>query len=228
VAESLRIFSDKLEPAAAAGNLHEELMKLVKNELQDHERIFFDGNGYGSAWMEEAKRRGLSNFRSTPEAYAHYDDDKNIELFKRHGILTVEEVRARKNIGLTEYVKIVNIEANTMILITDKEIIPAAIKAGNDMAHGIESKQALGLDVKHELTILNQINDCVRALTVNNEKIADSAAIRIEDPEQAGMHTYRNTIPLMQEERRLVDELEMMIDKKYWPYPDYTDLLFYV
>ncbi len=228
VAESLRIFSDKLEPAAAAGNLHEELMKLVKNELQDHERIFFDGNGYGSAWMEEAKRRGLSNFRSTPEAYAHYDDDKNIELFKRHGILTVEEVRARKNIGLTEYVKIVNIEANTMILITDKEIIPAAIKAGNDMAHGIESKQALGLDVKHELTILNRINDCVRTLTVNNEKIADSAAIRIEDPEQAGMHTYRNTIPLMQEERRLVDELEMMIDKKYWPYPDYTDLLFYV
>ena len=228
VAESLRCFTDRLETVIEKSDLHEEIMKLVKEELRAHERIFFDGNGYGSAWMKEASRRGLSNFRSTPEAFAHYDDAKNVELFKRHGILSFEEIEARKTIGLTEYVKIVNIEANTMILITDKEIIPAAIAAGNDMAHGIESKQTLGLDVKHELSILGKINDCVRALTVNNEKIADSAAIRIADPEQAGMHTYRNTIPLMQEERRLVDELEMLIDKKYWPYPDYTDLLYYV
>jgi len=228
VAESLRCFTDRLETVIEKSDLHEEIMKLVKEELRAHERIFFDGNGYGSAWMKEASRRGLSNFRSTPEAFAHYDDAKNVELFKRHGILSFEEIEARKTIGLTEYVKIVNIEANTMILITDKEIIPAAIAAGNDMAHGIESKQTLGLDVKHELSILGKINECVRALTVNNEKIADSAAIRIADPEQAGMHTYRNTIPLMQEERRLVDELEMLIDKKYWPYPDYTDLLYYV
>ena len=228
VAESLRVYADRLEAFKGHKNLHDELMKLVTEELKSHERIFFDGNGYGNAWMAEAKERGLCNFRSTPEAFIHYDDAKNVELFKRHGILSVEEIEARKNIGLTEYTKIVNIEARTMLLITDKEIIPAAIRAGSEMARGIESKTALGLNVDHELKILNAINEHVRALCINNEKISDSASIKIDDPEQEGMHTYRNTIPLMEEERRLVDELEVMIDKKYWPYPDYTDLLYYV
>ena len=228
VAESLRIYADRLEAFKGHKNLHDELMKLVTEELKSHERIFFDGNGYGNAWMAEAKERGLCNFRSTPEAFIHYDDAKNVELFKRHGILSVEEIEARKNIGLTEYTKIVNIEARTMLLITDKEIIPAAIRAGSEMARGIESKTALGLNVDHERKILNAINEHVRALCINNEKISDSASIKIDDPEQEGMHTYRNTIPLMEEERRLVDELGVMIDKKYWPYPDYTDLLYYV
>ena len=228
VAESLRIYADRLEAFKGHKSLHDELMKLVTEELKSHERIFFDGNGYGNAWMAEAKERGLCNFRSTPEAFIHYDDAKNVELFKRHGILSVEEIEARKNIGLTEYTKIVNIEARTMLLITDKEIIPAAIRAGSEMARGIESKTALGLNVDHERKILNAINEHVQALCINNEKISDSASIKIDDPEQEGMHTYRNTIPLMEEERRLVDELEVMIDKKYWPYPDYTDLLYYV
>ena len=228
VAESLRVYADRLEPHAGQPDLHDALMELVIEELRAHSRIFFDGNGYGSAWMAEAKERGLCNFRSTPEAFIHYDDPKNIRLLKLHGILNEEEIEARKTIGLTEYAKIVNIEANTMLLITDKEIIPAAIRAGSDMAESISAKQALGLSVDHELKLLRRINDCVRALCANNEKIADSAAVRIEDPEQAGMHTYRNTIPLMEAERRLVDELELMIDKKYWPYPDYTDLLYYV
>ncbi len=228
VAESLRCFADRLEKYAGTPQFEDEVRALIVEELKVHERIFFDGNGYGDAWLEEANRRGLCNYRSTPEAFVHYDDPKNVRLFTEHGILTEEEIQARKNIGLTEYVKIVNIEANTMVLITEKEVIPAVISAASDMAFGIESKDALGLNMDYERERLQKITESIRALTENNAKIRRETAVQITDAAESGMHTYRDLIPLMEEERRLVDGLELLVDKKNWPYPDYTDLLYYV
>jgi len=228
VAESLKQFADRLEPYMGKASLQKEMKKLIREELKAHQRILFDGNGYSAEWVREAKKRGLLNLKSTPEAFAHFDDEKNVKLLISHNILSVEELEARKNIGLSKYSNIINIEANTMLLMTKKDIIPACIKYSSEIAFGIESKDALGIDVEHEKKLLSEINNRVKALTLNNEALELVIEKQPADDEKRALYDYKKIIPAMAEERRIVDELELLVDKNAWPYPDYTDLLNYV
>lgn len=228
VAESLKQFADRLEHFAGKPEFEDEVRKLIKEELTAHERILFEGNGYSKEWVKEAKRRGLAAFNSTPEAFVHYDDEENVRLLTSHGILSREEIKARQIIGITKYTNIVNIEARTMLLMAEKDIIPAAVKYGSEMAYGIESKQALGLNVEHELKLLDDINEHVRMLSDNNDKLREVLGTQPADQVKAGLNAYKKILPVMEEERSIVDELELLVDKQSWPYPDYTDLLYYV
>ena len=228
VAESLKQFADRLEPHMGKKSFEKELKKLIKEELTAHERILFEGNGYSKEWIKEAKRRGLAIFKSTPEAFAHYLDEKNLKLLEEHGILTREEIKARCNIGVGKYTNIINIEARTMLLMAEKDILPAAIKYGSELAYGIESKQALGLNVDCELKLASDISEHVNALSVNNEKLKDVLKAQLAEPMKSALNAYKKIVPVMEEERRIVDELELLVDKQSWPYPDYTDLLYYV
>ena len=228
VAESLKQFADRLEPHMGKKSFEKELKKLIKEELTAHERILFEGNGYSKEWIKEAKRRGLAIFKSTPEAFAHYLDEKNLKLLEEHGILTREEIKARCNIGVGKYTNIINIEARTMLLMAEKDILPAAIKYGSELAYGIESKQALGLNVDCELKLASDISEHVNALSINNEKLKDVLKAQPAEPMKSALNAYRKIVPVMEEERRIVDELELLVDKQSWPYPDYTDLLYYV
>lgn len=228
LAESLRQFADRLEKYAGKASLEREMKKLIREELKAHQRILFDGDGYSNEWVKEAKKRGLYNLKSTPEAYAHFDDPKNVEMLGRHGILSYDEIEARKNIGLVKYTNVINIEANTMLLMTKKEIIPACIRFSNEIAFGIESKEALGLDMEHEKSLLKDISEHVKALMENNTVLETLIAKQPSDDEKRAMYDYKKIVPAMTEERRIVDELELMIDKEEWPYPDYTDMLHYV
>ena len=228
VAESLKQFADRLEPHMGKKSFEKELKKLIKEELTAHERILFEGNGYSKEWIKEAKRRGLAIFKSTPEAFAHYLDEKNLKLLEEHGILTREEIKARCNIGVGKYSNIINIEARTMLLMAEKDILPAAIKYGSELAYGIESKQALGLNVDCELKLASDISEHVNALSVNNEKLKDVLKAQPAEPMKSALNAYRKIVPVMEEERHIVDELELLVDKQSWPYPDYTDLLYYV
>ena len=228
LAESLRQFADRLEKYAGKAGLEREMKKLIREELKAHQRILFDGDGYSNEWVKEAKKRGLLNLKSTPEAYAHFDDPKNVEMLGRHGILSYDEIEARKNIGLVKYANVINIEANTMLLMTKKEIIPACIRFSNEIAFGIESKEALGLDMEHEKALLKDISDHVKALMENNAVLETLIAKQPSDDEKKAMYDYKKIVPAMAEERRIVDELELMVDKEEWPYPDYTDMLHYV
>ena len=228
VAESLKQFADRLEPHIGKDSLEKEIKAIIKEELTAHERILFEGNGYSKEWVKEAKRRGLAIFKSTPEAFAHYLDDKNIRLLTEHGILTKEEVQARCNIGVGKYTNIINIEARTMLLMAEKDILPAAIKYSSELAYGIESKQALGLNVDCELKLVSDISERVNELSINNESLKTVLKNQPSEPMKAALNAYRKIVPTMEEERRIVDELELLVDKQSWPYPDYTDLLYYV
>ena len=228
LAESLRQFADRLEKYAGKAGLEREMKKLIREELKAHQRILFDGDGYSNEWVKEAKKRGLLNLKSTPEAYAHFDDPKNVEMLGRHCILSYDEIEARKNIGLVKYANVINIEANTMLLMTKKEIIPACIRFSNEIAFGIESKEALGLDMEHEKALLKDISDHVKALMENNAVLETLIAKQPSDDEKKAMYDYKKIVPAMAEERRIVDELELMVDKEEWPYHDYTDMLHYV
>lgn len=227
VAESLKIFADELEKEESA-DIESAVRQLIKRELTEHKRIIFNGNGYEDLWVEEAEKRGLMNFASTPDAYRHYDDEKNIRLMENAGVLTAEEIRSRKSIGLTEYVQIMNIEIRTMLEMIDKQIIPAVIRYAGMLAEGINQRKKAGFAASGESSILSRIEDEFGNLSKYRDLMEEALNNEPSDMQEAGDFICAVIKPYMQECRRAADSLETMTDKKYWPFPDYTDILFYI
>ena len=131
VAQVLREFAEELDGAV---NFQKALHDLIKRTIVEHKRILFNGNGYEDAWIEEAEHRGLSNFRTTPEALVHYMDKKNVELFTQNKVLSESEMRARAEIYFENYCKVLNVEALTMVDMTRRSILPAVSKFAGDTA----------------------------------------------------------------------------------------------
>ncbi|MCQ2400351.1 MAG: glutamine synthetase III [Lachnospiraceae bacterium] len=227
VAESLRLFADELEKADA-GRVEEAAKELIRRELTEHKRIIFNGNGYEDLWVEEAEKRGLMNFASTPDAYRHYDDEKNIRLMEVNGVLSAEEIRSRKSIGLTEYVQLMNIEIKTMLEMIDKQIIPAVIGYAGKLAGGINQRKAAGFTAEKETELLGRIEEEYETLSKYRDLMEEAFNAEPGGMQEAGDYIYETIKPYMNECRKAADRLETMTDKKDWPFPDYTDILFYV
>ena len=226
VAESLEQYADKLE---AAEDFDKAIDELIKDVLTKHQRIIFNGDGYEEEWVAEAEKRGLLNLTSTVAAAPYLAAQKNIELFKKHGIFSEVESMARYEIKLEEYSKIINIEALTMIDMAKKDIAPAVSSYSAELAATAISKKELGVNAKAELEVLTKISDLAAVL---NDKIAtlESAVIKageFELKEQADFF-HDTVIPAMNELRLVADELETLTAEAYWPFPGYGDLLFSV
>ena len=142
VADALMDFSDELE---GAEDFNSSLKKLIKRELKKHRRILFNGNGYSKEWEAEAERRGLSNYKRTPDALIHYCDEKNVALFERHRIYSLKEMESRLEISLDEYKKAIHIEALTMIEMLRRQILPSAMRFCSSLASSLEVKEPLSL-----------------------------------------------------------------------------------
>ena len=225
VADKLSVYADELEKAGkTAAN---EALRIIRRELTEHRRIIFNGNGYGTEWIEEAGKRGLLNIASTPEAYSHFDDEKNIELFARHGILGRDEIASRKNIGLTEYVKTVGIEAKTMLMMIDKQIMPAVVEYGRELAGGICASEEKVLS-RTGKKLSRSIGDDLDSLAGARDALETLLKKVPGDAQEAGNYMHEKVRPQMEKCRLAADRLEMEVGKEKWPYPDYTDILFYV
>ncbi|HIU88162.1 MAG TPA: glutamine synthetase III [Candidatus Avilachnospira avistercoris] len=226
VAESFRQFADELENVPPE-ELPQEIDSIVKREFTAHQRIIFNGNGYGEEWVKEAEERGLLNLKNTPETMKHFVNEKNLALFKKHGIYNFSEMQARHDITLDEYIKVEQIEASTMIYMSDKLIFPAALKYISDVSEGIGSIKALGLSTDKELPLLNEMASKLMRL---KDKTAELESLLKELPEdivEAADFIADKLIPVMGEIREAADCLERKVAKNYWPYPDYADILFY-
>ena len=138
MADELKQFADRLEKAES---FHQALQELLRDTFRDHQRIIFDGNGYDDDWVQEAKRRGLSNLRDTVDCMPAYIDEKNVALFSRFGILTPEEMHARYEIHLENYCKVTAIEAATLRDMTLRGILPAVTRYTGDLAKGVVRKR---------------------------------------------------------------------------------------
>lgn len=229
VAEELKQFADILENS---NNFKEDLNTLIKNTIRDHKRIIFNGNNYSDEWVQEAKKRGLSNLETTPDALPHFIDKKNVKLFTSHNVLSETEVNSRYEILADNYCKTIHIEALTMIDITKKYIIPSTLKYQGEIAKIANSKRQLLPDVPCQLeeNLLNSLAVLGNCLYTNLDNL-ESAVINARN------HTdlleiskyYRESVFIkMQELRSVVDELETLIGKEYWPLPTYSELLFSV
>ncbi len=224
MAEELSRFADVLEQAE---DFEGELQKLVSKALFEHRRIIFDGNGYSDEWKEEAARRGLSNLPSTAEALPTYVSQKNIDLVLRHGIFTENEFKARHAIHLESYNKKINIEARTMVDMAIHQILPAALKYTHQLCDMVHSKQKLSMPCKTELTLIKQLSAHTDGLYEAVETLKKALTVIPRDPQAAAARYHNRVVPAMQALRTEADVLEELTDKSCWPYPTYSDLLYY-
>ncbi len=229
VAESLRQYANRLEKAA---DFDAELHDLIREVIRAHRRIIFNGNGYGEEWTVEAARRGLCNYPSTPDCTPEYLAPKNVELFTRHRIYTEAELRARCEMKLAGYSKVLHIEALTMMDMLWKDILPAVSACTSDLARAANEKKALSpqMDVSYETKIVNELSNLSASAAIHGRAL-EAAMDGLEDESDslAAARYYRDRVfPAMQSLRAVVDEMELRCGSKYWPYPSYGEILFSV
>ena len=225
MAEELEQFADELE---RSDDFDAALHELVVRTFREHQRIIFDGNGYSDEWKQEASRRGLSNHPATHIAMDHFLSRKNIDLVTKHRIFTEQEFRARYEIQLEAYIKILNIEALTSIDMIRHQILPAAIKYTEHLTRGIVNKQKIGLTCKAERLLAERLSKACDALYDCCEVLSeDLKNVPQGDTPTTARYYGEVIVSSMDRAREQADILESLTDKAYWPYPTYSDLLFY-
>jgi glutamine synthetase len=229
VAESLRKYADLLE---GAKDLPLAMHDLIKKVVHDHKRIIFNGNGYDDAWVKEAEKRKLLNLKTTPEAVPYLVSAKNIELLTSHKVLSETEIRARLEIMLENYKKVVCIEAMTMIDMARKDILPASAAFQKKLADTIAVKKtyAAGADCTYETDTLVTIAALTKAAYESTKSLEDALADAKaeEDAHKAAEICKEKVLEHMSELRASVDALEILTATGDWPYPSYGDMLFNV
>jgi len=230
VAESLRQYADELEKSE---NFEDDLHKLIKRVITEHQRILFDGNGYGDEWVKEATEvRGLSNLKTTADAMPHLLDEKNKEMLLAHKVFTEAELKSRCEIMLENYVKTVNIEGLTMVDMVRKNYLPAIERYLYRLAETTKLMREVSSNVKCNYEVstmerLSEITDSVLVSVVKLEEVLSELKDK-EDIFESSAYVRDELLPAMEELRKFVDEAEMLTSQKDWPFPSYGQLLFSV
>lgn len=229
VAESFKEAADILE---AAEDFDEAVHDMIKQLFTNHRRIIFNGNGYSNEWVEEAKRRGLSNLPSMIDAIPALVSESSIKLFESFEVFTRKELESRVEIEYEAYSKAINIEAKAMIDIAGKSIIPAVIRYTTRLADSIIKLKTAVADIEPyaQNSILIDVNEHLKSAKFALEnliKLMDDAG-DIVGVDKHARYMREVIVPAMEELRKPIDELEMIVDKDLWPMPSYGDLLFEV
>ena len=227
VAESLRQYADALEGSTDFEN---DLHELIRSVIRKHKRIIFSGNGYGEEWVREAEKRGLLNLPTTPDCVPHYLAVKNVELFARHRVYTEIELAARYKMKLDNYCKVLHIEALTMLDMARQDILPAVSAFAKELCDTATAKNALGVEAVYETETAARVSKLTTAVLTEVrtlEKASDDAEELVDVLTRACAYKD-NVLSAMSALRESVDELETLTARKYWPYPNYGDLLFSV
>ena len=227
VAESLKTFADLLEKS---DDVDKTIHSIVKYTVKEHQRILFSGNGYNDAWVEEASKRGLCNYPTTPDALAHLLDEKNIRLFDEQRVLSLEELKARQEIDYENYVKTLDIEIKTMIHMSLRQIMPAIEKHVGKLVKDITNIASFDKSIS-----ISYQNNTLKKLSANLALIDEYTTLlkdkyeetcKISDMGKQAFYIKDNLLPLMAKLRNVVDECETMMPKESWPMPTYEELLF--
>ncbi len=227
VAESLKIYADRLE---GAEDFETALHDMIKKTIKDHKRIIFNGNGYDDAWIAEAERRGLSNYRTTPDCMPHCLDEKNVRMLTSHKVFSVAELNSRCEIMLENYCKTVVIEANTMIDMARKQILPAVEGYTAKLASSTAAKKAVapGLACGYEIGLITKLSGLTDQIAEKTDKL-ENALLNVKSISDVTLESYaiRDTLlGAMAELRAVADEAETMTAETDWPFPTYGELLF--
>ena len=227
VAESLKIYADRLE---GAEDFETKLHEMIKKTIKDHKRILFNGNGYDDAWLEEAAKRGLCNYRTTPDCMPHLLDQKNVDMLTSHKVFTVAELHSRCEIMLENYCKTVVIEANTMVDMARKQILPAVAGFTADLAEDVAAKKAAVplVGCGYETGMIAKLSALTDQIAIKTDEL-EAAVLDLKNAGDVIEESYaiRDTVlSRMDALRGMADEAETLTAEKAWPFPTYGELLF--
>ena len=224
MAEELGKFADILENAA---DFDAALQKLVCDTFTAHQRIIFNGNGYSEEWKQEAVGRGLSNHSNTAQALPTYVSQKNIDLVTKRGIFTESEFRARYEIHMQSYRKVIAIEGRTCVDMALHQILPAALHYTRDLTKSIIDKKSIGASCAAEQALVERLSTACDSVYEKSQDLSGKLNAIPAETEAAADYMSNVIVPAMESLRVDADTLEQLTDKSYWPYPTYSDLLFY-
>ena len=228
VAESLRIYADRLEKAE---DFKTTLNEMIRKTIKDHKRIIFNGNGYDDSWIKEAtEKRGLLNYRTTPDCMPHLLDKKNVDMLTSLKVFSEAELKSRCDIMLENYSKTVIIEANTMVSMAKTQIAPAVEAYTAEVARAAKAKKQLdrNLACEYETGLVRRLSSLTDRIFAKAEEL-EKTLIELNKAADviAESEMVRDTVlPAMNELRIPCDEAETLTSKEYWPFPSYGDLLF--
>ena len=227
VADVLNQFADELEKA---DDFDAAVNELIKKTVTEHQRVIFNGDGYSDEWVAEAEKRGLPNVKSFVEAIPYLVTDKTISMFERQGVMTKTELESRAEINYETYSKTINIEAKTMIDMAGKQIIPSVISYTTELANSVLTVKEAGADASVQADLLAEVSGYLKDMKAAYTKLIDvtAKAADVTDITEQAKYFRDEVKTTMDELRAPADKLEMIVDKEFWPFPSYGDLLFEV
>ena len=225
MAEEFAEMADELEKAS---DVNQGITAIIKRVMTEHGRIIFNGNNYSKEWEDEAKKRGLLNLKSTPDALPYLTSKENVELFHKMHVLSEAELRSRQEIYVQNYCKLLNIEAMTTLDMATMDIIPAVIKYKGDVAKSANESLALGVEADEEKEIVKTLAALLATAKKDVERLRHALKTAHEKGENIeGAKCYHDDVlSAMDTLRATCDEMELNTAKEYWPLPSYGDLLF--
>ena len=223
-------FCEACDYIEAAEDKDVAIHDLIEKYFMEHERIVFDGNGYSEEWVKEAARRGLPNLQTMVDAIPALTTEKAVALFEKFGVFTRAELESRAEIQYETYAKVINIEAQSMIDIASKELIPAVIKYTKQLAETVIAVKACGIDASVQEEILRKVTNYLTAArdALVKLKELDMQGRKLERGEKQAQFFKSQVVPAMEALRKPIDKLEMIVEKDIWPMPSYGDLIFEV
>ena len=229
VASVLNEFADALEKST---DFESDVHTLTRDTLIAHRRIIFNGNGYDESWVKEAEKRGLSNYRTTPDCIPHMLDKKNVDLLTKEGIYSEKEIRSRVETTLENYSKTVLIEANTMVDMSQRDYLPAILGYTSSLLDTLAAKEKYNTLAQsgYEKSLIQKLSVLSDTIALSSDELSHAivSAKGISDETEKSAYIRDNVIPVMQRLRASVDEAETMCASSFWPVPTYGDLLFSV
>lgn len=224
VADVLSEFADRLEKAS---DFDLEVKNIISETMDKYSDIIFNGNNYSDEWLIEAQRRGLPILHSSIEAFNTLNDPKNIELFSRRNVFSAVECRSRYDIMMENYVKIVSIEAQTMLEMANRQLLPAIVKYTGQLAESYNNLKTAGIEQPSVKTKLKKLSTLIELVSADIESLTyalNTAADLSNVPDHA-KYLLEHIRPNMEALRTHIDEAETIVDRSVWPVPTYTDLL---
>jgi glutamine synthetase len=227
VAESLDAMGTELEGRVAKGeSLETAVAAMLKATIKKHKRIIFNGNGYSNEWQKEAAKRGLLNLKNTVDALPEIVKPGVIKAFEKHKVLTEAELHARYEINLETYCKTINIEAQLMVLMASRYIVPAALGYQKDVAQSVAAARAAGVPSKEGKKHLTTLVRLLDGFIAQTDRLAKAVDHNSANAEKHAKYMRDTVVPAMARLRELGDQLELMVPHETWPLPTYREMLF--
>jgi glutamine synthetase len=225
--ESLDYIATELEKAVKAKrSLDQAVKELLPRIIKQHKRIIFNGNGYSEEWRKEAAKRGLLNLTNTVDALPEAIKPDVSKIFEKYKVLNGRELHARYEVAMETYVKTINVEAQLMVLMSNRYILPAALRYQKDVAESVTAVKTAGGSIREAKKVLDRLTALVDALRSQTEQLAKALEQHAATTEKHAKMMRDAVVPLMAALRDTGDQIEVLLPHELWPLPTYREMLF--